>query len=224
MGNVYLIGMGPGSPKYLTEIAKEKIKEADVIVGWELDLLPGSSLIEDKEVYLQNADNYVDVAKKVAEKTKDTDKIVAVLRVGDPCISSGLGRLLEIFDGFDVEIVPGISSMQAATAIAGINIDESVIISFHDGGKLVEKKGLMLDALKRDRHLIILAGPDLTVNEVAQHLIANGISEETSTVVCENLTLEDEGIFKGTLKDLSGKRFSWLSVMIVLRPEGGQEC
>jgi precorrin-6B methylase 1 len=37
---------------------------------------------------------------------------VALPRVGDPCMSSGLNELRDIFDGFDAEIVPGISSIQ----------------------------------------------------------------------------------------------------------------
>jgi cobalt-precorrin-7 (C5)-methyltransferase len=48
------------------------------------------------------------------EKNSD----VALLRVGDPCMSSGLNELHDIFDGFDAEIVPGISSIQLAAAIS----------------------------------------------------------------------------------------------------------
>lgn len=220
MSKVYIIGVGPGSSKYLAEIANEKIKEADIVVGWGLDLLPVEGLIKGKEIYLQSVDNYVEVAEKVAEEARNTDKTVAVLRVGDPCVSSGLARLLEIFNGFDIEIVPGISSIQLAAAIARVSIDESVVISFHDGGNLEEKKRFMVDALRRDRHIVMLAGPDLTPNEATKYLIANGISENTLTVLCENLTLEDEKIFKGTLRDVLTKQFSWLSVMVVISSKG----
>jgi precorrin-6y C5,15-methyltransferase (decarboxylating) CbiE subunit len=217
---VYIVGVGPGSPEYLTERTKEIVNKADIVVGWELDLLPVKDLIKGKETHLQSLDNYVRVAEKVAEEARNTNKTVVVLRVGDPCISSGLTRLLKIFDGFNIEIVPGISSIQLAAAIAHVNIHESLIISFHDGGNLEEKKRFMLDALRRDRHIIMLVGPDLSPNEAAKYLIANGISENAPTVVCENLTLEDEKIFKGTLRNVLTKQFSWLSVMVVISSKG----
>jgi len=218
---VYIVGVGPGSPEFLTERTKEIVNKADIVVGWELDLLPVKELIKGKEMHLQSLDNYVKVAEKVAEEARNTNKTVVVLRVGDPCISSGLTRLLKIFDGFNIEIVPGISSIQLAAAIAQVNIHESLVISFHDGGNLEEKKRFMLDALRRDRHIIMLVGPDLSPNEAAKYLIANGISENTRTVVCENLTLEDEKIFKGTLRNVLTKQFSWLSVMVVISSKGG---
>jgi precorrin-6y C5,15-methyltransferase (decarboxylating) CbiE subunit len=218
---VYIVGVGPGSPEFLTERTKEIVNKADIVVGWELDLLPVKELIKGKEMHLQSLDNYVKVAEKVAEEARNTNKTVVVLRVGDPCISSGLTRLLKIFDGFNIEIVPGISSIQLAAAIAQVNIHESLVISFHDGGNLEEKKRFMLDALRRDRHIIMLVGPDLSPNEAAKYLIVNGISENTRTVVCENLTLEDEKIFKGTLRNVLTKQFSWLSVMVVISSKGG---
>lgn len=65
---VYIVGVGPGSPKYLTGRTKEIINKADIVVGWELDLLPVEDLIKDKEIYLQSVDNYVEVAEKVDEE------------------------------------------------------------------------------------------------------------------------------------------------------------
>jgi precorrin-6B methylase 1 len=45
----------------------------------------------------------------------------------------------------------------------------------------------------------------------------NGISPDNPAVVCENLSLEDEKIFRGTLKQISEKEFSWLSLMVLIQ-------
>lgn len=215
--NVYFVGVGPGSPKYLTREAEEAIREASVIVGWELDLLPARHLIDGKKIYLQNVKNYVQVAETAAKEARKTNETVAVLRIGDPCISSGLDGLLKVFPDFEVRIVSGISSIQLAAAAAQINIDESVLISFHDGGDDFEKKRrFMLDGLNQNRHLIILTGPDLGPKEAAIYLTNNGISEITPAIVCENLALSDEKISRGTLQDMAAKQFSWRSVMVVI--------
>ena len=212
----YIVGVGPGFPGYLTTEAERVIREASIVVGWEFDLLPAKSLITDKKVYLQEANNYIQVAEEAADEARKRGETVAVLRIGDPCVSSGLAGLLKVFYDFEVKIVPGISSIQLAAATAQINIDESVIISFHDGGDdLEEKRRFMLDAFGRNRHLIILTGQEQKPDETASYLINKGISETAPTLVCENLTLEDEKIFRGALKEVIPRQFSWLSVMVI---------
>ncbi len=213
---VYIVGTGPGSPRYLTTEAQRVIREARIVVGWEFNFLPVKPLITDKKVCLQEASNYIQVAKRAADEARRQGETVVVLRIGDPCISSGLTGLLKVFHDFEVKIVPGISSIQLAAATAQINIDESVIISFHESrGELEEKRGFMLDAFRRNRHLIILTGQEQKPEETASYFVSHSISETTPTLVCENLTLEDEKIFRGTLRDVMARQFSWLSVMVI---------
>jgi len=212
----YIVGVGPGSSRYLTTEAQRVIREVNIVVGWEFDLLPVRSLTIGKKVYLQDVNNYIQVAKEAADEARNRGETVAILRIGDPCISSGLAGLLKVFHDFEVKIVPGISSVQLAAASAQINIDESVIISFHDGGDdLKEKRRFMLDAFGRNRHLIILTGPEQKPDETASYLINNGVSETTLSFVCEDLTLRDEKIFRGALRDVVARQFSWRSVMVI---------
>ena len=51
MGKVFAVGVGPGSPKYVTEIVKEIIKKCDVIIGYKYTLKTIEKLIEGKEIY-----------------------------------------------------------------------------------------------------------------------------------------------------------------------------
>ncbi|MFC1991798.1 precorrin-6y C5,15-methyltransferase (decarboxylating) subunit CbiE [Chloroflexota bacterium] len=216
MNKVHIIGVGPGATKYLTAEAEEAIRESDIVVGWEFDLLPPKSLIKGKRIFLQDVNNYIRVAGEAADTARKTSETVAVLRIGDPCISGGLIKLLEIFSDFEVNIVPGISSTQLAAAIVRINLDESVLISFHENEEWTEKnKTLMLDVFRKGRHLIIISDPGYKPHENAKYLIENGIEEDTPAIVCENISLEDEKIFRGALKDISNREFSWLSIMVV---------
>lgn len=212
----YIVGVGPGGPGYLTAEARRAIREAGIIVGWDLNLLPVKSLISDKKVYLQEAGNYIQLAEEAAAEARQRGVAVAVLKIGDPCLSSGLAGTLKAFHDFEVQIIPGISSTQVAAATARINLDESVIISFHeDGDDLEEKRAFMLDAFRRKRHLIVLTGQAQKPDETARYLIKHGISPATPALVCENLTLEDEKIFRGTLSRVVPGQFSWLSVMVI---------
>lgn len=216
---VYIVGVGPGSPAYLTDRARGAIRSAEIVVGWELDLLPVRDMLAGKEVYVQDASNYVEVARAAARRARETGKSVAVARVGDPCVSSGLLGLLEVFSGFEVEVIPGISSVQLAAALAHINLDESVVVSFHDYGDPEAKKRFMVEAFHARRHLIVLASPDLTVEGAAKHLVYCGIDPETPAIACSNLTLEGESVERGTLRSISKRKHPWLSLLVVLNPQ-----
>jgi len=218
MGKVYVIGVGPGDPKYLTEKAKEAISEADVVVGWDVSLQITKHLIKDKKVYLQTGENFVEVAENVAEEYRNTDGLIAYLTTGDPCVSSGIKRLREIFEGYDMEVVSGVSSIQVACGIARVSLEESVIVSFHHLGDVKERKMAMLNALEQGRNVVMLTG-EVTPSEAAEFLIDSGVSENTQAVVCENLTLKDEKVTSGTLGDVRNMQFSQLSVMVVINPK-----
>jgi cobalt-precorrin-7 (C5)-methyltransferase len=213
---VYIIGVGPGSPEFVTGAARKAIEEADIIAGWELNFLPVKTLLADKKVYLQDAGNYLKVAGDAADEARRSEKTVAIVRIGDPCLSGGLNGLLKIFHDFSVEIIPGISSVQTAAAAARINLDESVIVSYHEEDETLEnKQSFMLEAFRRKRHLLILTGQMQHPDETARYLINHGVSGDTATLIGENLTLENEKIFRSTLKDVASGQFSWLSVMVV---------
>ncbi|MGC8995549.1 MAG: precorrin-6y C5,15-methyltransferase (decarboxylating) subunit CbiE [Thermoplasmata archaeon] len=221
MAKVYIIGVGPGNSKYLTEISKEIISKSDIVLGWDLDLYPVMDIIKGKEIHLQNLNNYIEKAIEVANKYKNTEKTVVILRIGDPCISSGLDRLLKIFDDFEIEIIPGISSVQLAASLANINIDESVIISFHDGGEIEKKKEFMLKSF-RDffRNIIMLVGPEFLPHNAAEYLISNGIDEKIEAIVFEKLSFPDQKVIKTTLEKLTKlDQFYWLSVLVIINPK-----
>ena len=45
------MGVGPGSPKYVTEIVKEIVQNCDVVIGYKYTLKTIESLIDGKKVY-----------------------------------------------------------------------------------------------------------------------------------------------------------------------------
>lgn len=214
----FIIGVGPGSSEFLSERARERIRRSQVVLGWDLDLLPAKDLLAGKEVYLQDVRNYREAARQVAEKFRDTDTSVAILRVGDPCISSGLTGLLELFAGYEIEVVSGVSSVQVAASLARINIDEAVVITFHESGDIEERKRFMLDALRRGRHLLMLAGEELRPDAAARFLVQHGIDERLPVLVCERLTLPDQSLTTTTLGGLCEMQPYWLTVVAVIQP------
>jgi precorrin-6y C5,15-methyltransferase (decarboxylating) CbiE subunit len=215
---VYVVGVGPGSKDLVVPRALDVIHKVDLVVGWELDIAPVRQLCQSKTVYIQDVRNYRQIARQAAEDAKRNNSDVVVLRVGDPCMSSGLKGLLDIFDGFDVEIVPGISSIQLAAAISKIEMDNAVALSFHDYGSGESEKRFMLESYRAGKHIFMLIGPDFTPNKASEYLIKNGVDPRTRAVVYSNLTLENQRICESTLEDVSNGTFDWLSVFLVFNP------
>ena len=102
----YIVGIGPGgSAKWLTHAAEDAIKESHIILAWDWSLRPVKDLVAGKTLFFQETKNYLQKEKDAAERARTTRETVAVLRVGDPCVSSSLAQVLEVFNDFDVRIV-----------------------------------------------------------------------------------------------------------------------
>lgn len=198
-----LVGVGPGSPELVTPAARRAVESADIVLGWDLDLKPVEDYLRGKKVFLQDVKNYVRATRAA---------------VRDPCLSSGLKGLLRALVSFQIEIVPGISSIQLAAALAGVNIDESVPISFHSFGDPEDKKCFMLECLRRRRHLIVLASPDLMPGPMAEWLIERGVPQTVPTVVGSFLSLPQQKVVQARLGSLRGHEFPWLSVTVIVNP------
>lgn len=213
-----IVGVGPGSPDWVTPKAVEAIRSAQIVVGWDLDLLPARGWLNGKQVFLQDVKNYQRVIRQVATIARHSRQDVAVLRVGDPCISSGLKGILAYFHDFTISIIPGISSAQMAAAIAKINLDEAALFSFHDFGDQEERMKDLINAFRQGRHLVVLASPDLTPNQMAQFLREQEVPGKTRVVVCSRLSLPEERILDGTLAQVARQRFHWLTISVVVNP------
>lgn len=214
-----LIGVGPGTPHLVTPRARCAVIEADVVLGWDLDLKPVEDCLKGKKVFVQNVRNYARATRDAVLYTQKRRTVLAIPRVGDPCISSGLKGLLRALRGFEVQVIPGVSSIQMAAALARVNIDESVPISFHSFGDPEDKKRFMLDCFKAGRHLIVLASPDLTPSTMADWLTKRGVPEEIRAVVGSFLTLPQEQVLDTQLGKLRGRNFPWLSISVVVNPK-----
>jgi cobalt-precorrin-7 (C5)-methyltransferase len=138
--------------------------------------------------------------------------------------SEVVDRLLEIFGNENVEIIPGISSIQIASSKSRVPLDKSHIITFHVTGDINQKKIELIKSVLDNKSIILLPRPwpnDLSKNfmpaDIALFMKNNGVNtREIDVWVFEYLTdKEKETIFKGKIIDLENKTFSDLSVMVI---------
>jgi cobalt-precorrin-7 (C5)-methyltransferase len=215
MGKVYVVGVGPGSPEYITEKAKQVIARSDIIIGYKHSLDVIRNLLNGKDVRqitLKTQEKvYADVAKNLKDKT------CSVTFTGDPDFSESeiVDRLIEIFR--DVEIVPGISSIQVAASKSKIPIDKSTLITFHITGSIEREKAMLLEAVKNGRNVIMLPRPwDFMPVDVAEFLKQNGVDLNKFNIdIYEFLTLSNERVTKSRMNEIPKKEYSDLCVMVI---------
>lgn len=220
MNKIYALGVGPGSPKYVTEIVKEIIQNCDVIIGYKYTLKTIEDLIIGKEVYEITMNDQEDSYQKIL--TELGDRILVIPFTGDVNFSESevVDRLIEIFD--DVEIIPGISSIQVAASRAKVPLDKSKVITMHVTTPIEDKKLELQKALIDGFSVILVPRPwpkqpdkHFMPSEIAIYLRENNFETDKMKVhVYEALTTENEKNFEGTIKELEGKKFSDLSVMV----------
>ncbi|MEK0323786.1 MAG: precorrin-6y C5,15-methyltransferase (decarboxylating) subunit CbiE [Nitrosopumilus sp.] len=220
MGKVYAVGVGPGSPKYVTEIVKEIIQNCDIVVGYKYTLKTIENLIEGKEIYEITMKDQEEYYQKIVSKLGDRTLVIPF--TGDVNFSESevVDRLIEIFG--EVEIIPGISSIQVAASRAQVPLDKSKVITMHVTTPIEDKKLELQKALIDGFSVVLVPRPwpnepnkHFMASEIAVYLREHGFDTAKIKVhVFEAITTENETSFVGTVKDLEGKEFSDLSIIV----------
>ena len=220
MNKVYAVGVGPGSPEFITKKVETILRNSDVVIGYKYTLNTIKDLITDKEVYEITMKTQEDVYQKVQKSLGE--KILVVPFTGDVNFSESevVDRLIEIF--VDVQIVPGISSVQIAASRAKVPLDKSKVITMHISTSIEREKIDLQKAILDGFNVVLVPRPwpkDLSKHfmpsEIALYLKKNGFDTKKIKVhVFENLTTDKETVFIGMVNDLEKKEFSDLSVMV----------
>ena len=221
MGKVFAVGVGPGSKNYVTETVRKTVENADVVVGYKYTLEAISDLIKDKKTHVITMANQEQTYQNVKNELGNGSLVVPF--TGDVNFSESevVDRLVEIFG--DVELVPGISSIQVAASKAQVPLDKSKIITMHVTTSIEEKKLELQKAIIDGQNVILIPRPwpkdpqkHFMPSEVASYLKKNGFNTSNIPVhVFESLTNGKEQTFSGVVSELEGKEVSDLSVMVI---------
>ena len=209
-GKIFIIGIGPGSEEYLTLKAVDCVKNCDYTVGSTRTI----DLFRDvKNTIAFNVKDLVDKLEEGVELAISGNS-VAILSTGDPGFSGVLNTVLRIskeksFPKENIEVIPGISSLQLAAARNHIQWDSANVMTFH-GRENIED---ILEVINNGK--ITIALPSRKVKDMAQFLLDNGVNENRQVTVCERLSYPDEKIVSTSLKNIATSEFTYMCIMII---------
>ena len=200
-GKVYIVGIGPGSKKFILPQAVEVMEECHIIVGFKR-AIESLAFIKKQKLVLES------LTETLTFINENRDKNIAIAASGDPCfygISDYIGRN---FQG-DLEIIPGISSFQYLFAKLKKSWQGAFLGSLH--GREAE----FVDIVKRERVSFWLTDKKTTPSLIAKKLLEEGVKAVIH--IGENLSYEDERICTVKLEAATCMEFSELSVIIIER-------
>ncbi|PTX64568.1 precorrin-3B C17-methyltransferase [Melghirimyces profundicolus] len=125
-GGIRIIGLGPGDPGLMTPRASEALEGAEVVIGYRGYVERVKPQLGDQRVIARELTEEVDRAREAYRYAMDGYR-VAVISSGDPGIYAMAGLVFEVLkeagwrerEGPAVEVVPGVSALQACAARVG---------------------------------------------------------------------------------------------------------
>lgn len=216
VGKVYFVGAGPGDPELITLKGYRLVRRADVIL---YDRLIPHVLLDEAPEYAECV--YVGKDPITRQRCEQSDinamlvayalegKQVVRLKGGDPLIfGRGGEEALACFQaGIPFEIVPGVSSIQAVPAYAGIPLTHRhmsssfTVITGHEDPEKSASSINYDDLVKQNGTIVILMGL-LKVEPIVTRLIDCGLSSTTPAACIEQGTTEAQRVLIGSLQDL----------------------
>jgi uroporphyrin-III C-methyltransferase/precorrin-2 dehydrogenase/sirohydrochlorin ferrochelatase len=218
LGEVILVGAGPGDPELLTLKAVRALQSADVILFDDL-VSPGVLDLARREARRINVGKrghgpsvgQSDISELIVSLCREGRKVVR-LKGGDPAI---FGRGNEEVAaaraaGIPCSIIPGVTAALAAAASLGVSLSERDLARRVQFVTAHDKDGALPDGLDwpalcaKDATTAVYMGVK-TLAFLVERLIAEGLDPKTPAVMVENASRTDERRLAGALEDMPAK-------------------
>jgi precorrin-4/cobalt-precorrin-4 C11-methyltransferase len=206
---VYFVGAGPGDPDLLTVKARRLLESARCcifagsLVNPELlEILPPTAQRHD------SAGMDLEQIVAVIEQARAANIDVVRLHTGEPSIYGAIGEQMDALDrlGIDYEVVPGISSFQAAAAalrteLTAPGVAQTIILTRTAGRTPMPPNEDLSRLAQSGATLCIFLSSD-RIAEVAATLESH-YGRDCPAAAVYHASWKDQQIVRGTLADIA---------------------
>lgn len=188
---INVLGLGPGNLDYTLPVVLKEIEKSDIIIGGKRHIESLGKYAENKEYCYIKAD-----LQRVLDFIEENrNKKISLILSGDTGFYSMLTFMRKHFEAKELNVIPGISSIQYMFARVSEYWNDAFVSSVH--GREVE----YVQKLREFRKIGLLTDNKNTPQKIAEILIENGM-EEAIIFVGENLSYENERILEFSAKEM----------------------
>jgi uroporphyrin-III C-methyltransferase/precorrin-2 dehydrogenase/sirohydrochlorin ferrochelatase len=214
LGEVYLVGAGPGDPDLLTFKALRLIQQADVVL---YDRLVSKGVMElvrrDSElIYVgkkggsDKSTKQVDINDQLVELAK-SGKRVCRLKGGDPFIFGRGGEEIESLSehGIPFQVVPGITAASGCSSYAGIPLthrDYSQSCRFVTAHLKNGTTNLPWEEFIIDQQTIVFYMALSGAKYICEKLMEHGMDKDMPIAIIEKGTMPEQKVYISSLIEL----------------------
>ena len=213
VGEVYLVGTGPGDPDLLTFRALRLMQQADVVL---YDRLIGEGILnlvrrDAERVYVGKLPENHSVPQeeigKMLIRLAREGKRVLRLKGGDPFVFGRGGEEIEALseNGIAFQVIPGVTAAVGCASYAGIPLthrDHAQGCMFVTGHEKDGKLNLNWNSLIQPRQTVVVYMGLSSLGAITNGFIANGADPATPAAIIENGTRAGQRVITGTLESL----------------------
>ena len=216
LGEVFLVGAGPGDPELITLKGARLLNTADIVL---YDNLVDQKMLElvrrdaDK-VYVGKKKKFPGIRQESINKLlveyARSGKRVVRLKGGDPLIFGRAGEELEALsrENIPFEVIPGITAASGGASYAGIPLthrDVSQSVRFITGHRVYDHVNLDWPELAKDNQTLVIYMGLAWIKEIMEQLARNGLDSNTPAAIIDKATMPEQKVVIGTISNLAVK-------------------
>jgi adenosylcobyric acid synthase len=229
MASLYIVGTGPGDAGHLTEAARQAIAASDIIIGYGNYVELVRPLLAGKKVMSTGMMQEVQRCSEAIRLARAGES-VALVSGGDSGIYGMAGLVLELVEmdarqdpdapHLDIQIIPGISAVQAAAALLGAPLmHDFAVISLSDLLTPWDLIKTRLEAAARADFVIAIYNPRSksrrTQIQEAQSIILTHRPPETPAGIVRNACRDGQTVIVTTLGQLLDHDIDMTSIVLI---------